>query len=146
MHDPACLLGVECWKLLQRHKVNEEVVSDLRVSINALLVSLSHSLSKNSRILSAEQEVDSCQLNIFVGAIVPVTSIDGSFSVICVDKDVFPGSSAVLRLPQTLAWDWVEGSIRLLAVANPLRWLPTVVLGVVKGLKGEPLGWRLAWS
>ena len=50
MQNAVYLLSIELWQLLLRHVVDEEVVSDLGISINALAVSLSNSLGKNSGI------------------------------------------------------------------------------------------------
>jgi len=109
-------------------------------------VGLSHPLSENSRILSVEQEVDPGQLDVFVGSVVPVASINGPFGIVVVDENGLPRSGAIFAFPETLTWDRVEGSIWLLTVSDPLCWLTAVVLRVIEGLKREPLSWRLTWS
>lgn len=68
-----------------RHVVDKEVVSYLRVGIDSFLVSLGNSLSKNPRVLSVEEEVDSCQLTVSVVLIIPVTDVDILVSVVAVN-------------------------------------------------------------
>lgn len=58
------LLSIELWQLLLRHVVDEEVVSDLGISVNALTVCLSNSLGENSGILWVEKEIDSSKFAI----------------------------------------------------------------------------------
>ena len=63
------MFSVKLRKLLLWHIVDEEIIPNLGVSVNALTMSLCDSLCKNSRVLRVEQEVDSSQLAIFFSAI-----------------------------------------------------------------------------
>lgn len=49
------LLRVKLGELKRWHVIDEEVVSDLTVSENSFLVSLSHPLSKDTRVFSVEK-------------------------------------------------------------------------------------------
>lgn len=73
MQDATHLLGIEFGKLLLRHKVNKEVISNLRVSIDTFTVSLSNTLCKNTRIFGVEEQVDSSEFNVASLTIVPVS-------------------------------------------------------------------------
>lgn len=86
MQDAADLLGIEFGEVLLGHEVDEEVVSNLRVSVNTFTVSLSHTLSKNTRIFRVEKKVDSGELNVAsLTTIVPVTCELLAFVVVRVD-------------------------------------------------------------
>jgi hypothetical protein len=54
MQNAVYLFCVKFGKLLLGHHVDKEVVTDLRVSINALRVSLSYTLSKNTWVFRIE--------------------------------------------------------------------------------------------
>ena len=84
MQDSVDLFSVKLRKLLLWHIVDEEIIPNLGVSVNALAVSLSDSLREYSRVLRVEQEVDSSQLAIFFSAI-PVACEKLTGGVICVD-------------------------------------------------------------
>ena len=52
--DSGALLSVRLRELLKRHKVDEEVVPDLGVGVDALRVRLNDSLSKDTWVLGIE--------------------------------------------------------------------------------------------
>lgn len=55
------------------HEVNEEVVSDLRVSIDTFTMSLGHTLSEDTGVFRVEEKVDSGELNVAcICTIIPV--------------------------------------------------------------------------
>ena len=72
MEDPTHLFGVELGKLLVWHVIYEKVVSDLRISINSFLMSLSHSLRKDSRVFGIEKQIYPSKFTVFI-AVVPNT-------------------------------------------------------------------------
>lgn len=85
MQDATHLLRIEFRKLLLGHKINEEVISNLRVSIDTFTVSLSNTLCKNTRIFGVEEQVDSSEFNVASLTIVPVSRELKAFIVIGVD-------------------------------------------------------------
>jgi hypothetical protein len=77
------LLGVKLWKLLNRHHVDEKIVTDLAVSVDALTVSLGNPFGKNSWVFAVEQKIDSSQLAILILVlIVPVARVNLTGGVI----------------------------------------------------------------
>jgi len=52
------LFGVQFVESLLGHAVNVEVVADLGVSVNALAVSLSDALRKDTWVLGVEEQID----------------------------------------------------------------------------------------
>ena len=139
--DTRALLSVRLRKLLKRHEVDEEVVADLRVSINALRVGLNNTLGKDARILGVEKQVDASELDVFSRAI-PVAAELFALLVVSVDEDSTPVATAILILAEALARDGLHGAIEAPTVLNPLLRQSAVVLSVVEGLKGEPLSRR----
>jgi hypothetical protein len=55
IHDSVNLLRVQLGQFLCRHIIDEKVVSNLRISIYTLLVSLSYSLGEDSGVLSIKK-------------------------------------------------------------------------------------------
>ena len=86
MEDSVNLLSVELWQFLLGHVVNKEIVSDLRISVNALTVSLCNSLGKYSGILGIKKQVDSGQLAVFFSS-VPVACVDFTLGVVGMDEN-----------------------------------------------------------
>jgi hypothetical protein len=82
LNDSMLLLRVQLRQLECGHVINEEVVSNLTISEYALLMSLSHSLGEDSRILCVEEKVYSCELAIFLSFIIPATGENVTFSFI----------------------------------------------------------------
>jgi hypothetical protein len=58
LQDAGALFGVKLSKLLARHVVDEEVVADLRIGVDALAVCLSDSLGKDAWVFGVEEQVD----------------------------------------------------------------------------------------
>lgn len=81
------LLRVKLWKLQSRHVINEEIVTDLTVSEDPLLVSLSYSLGKDTRVFSIEKQVYSSQLAVLLGFIIPKAGKNVSFFFIGIDEN-----------------------------------------------------------
>jgi hypothetical protein len=123
-----------------RHAVNEEVVADLRVGVDALGVGLGHALGENPRVLRVEEQVDPGQLTVLVLA-VPVAGVDFALSIVRMDKDVFPLGGAVLVTVETLAGNGSEIAVLVVAEGDPLLGQAAVILRVVEGLQGQPVGW-----
>ena len=144
MDDSADLLWVEFRKLLSWHVVDEEVVSDLRVSIDSLLMSLSNSLSEDSWIFRVEKEVDSSKFEVLTSHI-PVTAIDGSLLIPRFNKEWFPLVDAILIL-ESLSWNRSEVSFFIGSELNPLMREAAVVFEIIEWLKREPLSWILLTS
>ena len=92
-HDSSFLLSIKVCKFLNRHEVNEKVVSNLRISVNSLAMSLSNSLSKNSWVFRIVQKIDPAQFDIFSlfdCLRIPVSGIFLSFFIVVVDQDRAP--------------------------------------------------------
>lgn len=114
------LLWIELWKLQSGHVVDEKVITDLAVSKNALLVSLSDTLSEDSWILSVEQKVDPCEFTVLSGFVVPVASKDVSFFFISINQHRAPVTAALLVSEQTFARDGIKSSSNgIVTVLNP---------------------------
>ena len=102
---------------------------------------MNDTLSENTGILSIEQQVDACKLDILSSAI-PVAAEPLSILIVCVDEDRAPVAATLLVLAQTLAGNGPHGAILSLAVLDPLLRQSAVVLCVVEGLEGEPVSRR----
>ena len=102
-------------------------------------MSLNDSLGEDSGVLSIEEQVDSGQLNVLLGA-VPVAHELLALAIVGANEDFAPVAGTALMLAQALARDGRESAVRLVAVGDPLLWQPAVVLRVVEGLQREPVG------
>jgi len=78
--DPADLLWIKLRQFLGWHVINEEVVPDLGVGIDALLMRLGNPLSEDSRVFRVEEEVDSSEFDVLAGEI-PLSTVDLSLLV-----------------------------------------------------------------
>jgi hypothetical protein len=78
------------------------------------LVSLGHSLRKYAGILGVEQEVDTCQLHIFIGQ-VPVTAVDTSLLVVGVNEDWLPLGGVVFVPEETFGGNRSEGAFEVIS-------------------------------
>lgn len=145
LENAAHLLSVELGKILLGHIVDEEVIANLRVGIDALGVGLGDTLGKDPGVLRVEEEVDSGQLNVLVAAIVPVAGENLALIIIGLNEDGFPRAGAIVVFLKTPSWNRTERAIGLLPVGDPLAGLSAVILGVVEGLKREPVGGGLHW-
>jgi len=101
-------------------------------------------LSKDSRVLCVEEQVDPGQLAV-VSCMVPDPCEDPSFGVVVVNQDVPPGAPPFFVEEEPLARDWVEGPLLIVTVSDPLLWEAAVVLCVVEGLEGEPICLMHLW-
>jgi hypothetical protein len=142
--DSADLLWVEFRKLLSWHVVDEEVVSDLRVSIDSLLMSLGNSLSEDSWIFRVEKEVDSSKFEVLTSHI-PVTAINGSLRIPGFNKEWFPLMDTILIL-ESLSWNRSEVTFFIGSELNPLVRESAVVFEIIEWLKREPFSWILLTS
>jgi hypothetical protein len=146
VQDTTHLLGIEFGKLLLGHKVDKEVVSNLRVSIDTFRVSLGHTLGENTRIFGVEQEVDSGKLNVSCfTAIVPVAGEFLAIAVVGVDEDRSPYSTSVVVTAETLSGDGLEATIFSFSESEPFFRHAAVVLSIIKRLKGEPVSRVSRW-
>jgi hypothetical protein len=105
---------------------------------------LDHSLGKDTRVFSVEEQIDTGQLDVLLGSI-PVASELLELLLIGVDENWAPISAAIVIFAEALARNRAECAISLLAVGDPLFGQSAVVLRVIKGLKGEPVGGSLNW-
>jgi hypothetical protein len=142
--DSGALFSVRFRELLKRHEVDEEVVPDLRISIDALRMRLDHSLGEDTWVLSIEEQVDPGELNVLCRAI-PKTTELLSLLVVWVDEDGAPVATAAVVLAEAFAWNGRERAVLLGSVGDPLLGQPAVVLCVIEGLKREPVGRRGLW-
>jgi len=138
VHDAVDLLGVELWQALGRHVVNEKVVADLRVRVDALAVGLRDSLRKDPGVLGVKQQVDARQLGVLLEA-VPVAREHLAFGVVGVHEHGPPLAAAVLVLEQALARNRREVAVSVKAERNPLFRQAAVVLSVVERLQRQPV-------
>lgn len=142
--DSADLLWVEFRKLLSWHVVDEEVVSDLRVSIDSLLMSLGNSLGEDSWIFRVEKEVDSSKFEVLTSHI-PVTAINGSLLIPGFNQEWFPLMDTILIL-ESLSWNRSEVTFFIGSELNPLMREAAVVFEIIEWLKREPFSWILLTS
>lgn len=138
MHDAVDLLGVKLWQALGRHVVNEKVVPDLRVRVDALAVGLRDSLREDPGVLGVEQQVDPRQLGVLLEA-VPVAREHFAFAVVGVHEHGAPLAAAVLVFEQALARNRREVAVSVEAERNPLFRQAAVVLSVVERLQRQPV-------
>ena len=143
--DAATLLSVRLRQLLKRHEVDEEVVADLRVSVDALGMGLNDTLSKDTWVLSIEEQVDAGELNVLVST-VPITSEPLRLLDVVMDEDWLPVATAVGVAIETFAWNGHKGAVRLVSIGDPLLRQAAIVLCVVEGLQREPVGVGLDWA
>lgn len=100
---------------------------------------LDNALGEDTGILGVEEQVDAGELNVLLGS-VPISGELLRGRVVVADEDWAPVTTAVFVLTETLSWNGSEGAIELGSVADPLFGESTVVLSVVEGLEGEPVG------
>ena len=98
------LLCIQFRYLVGWHIVNEVVISDERISISSLFISISYPLSKNSWILSIEQDINSCQFAALFRTVPYSLELVGN-RVIRLNQDSPPIVLSVLVLPQSLSND-----------------------------------------
>lgn len=127
------MLSVRLGQLFERHEVDEEVVADLRVGVDALSVGLDNALGEDTRVLSIEEKIDSGKLDVLHRS-VPMSTELFSLLVIGANEHLAPVSAARVVLAETLAWDGDHCAIRVPSVGDPLLGQPAVVLGVVERL------------
>ena len=109
--NAGALLVVKLSKLLARHVVDEEVVADLRIGVDALAVSLSDSLGEDAWVLGVEEQVDPGELDVLLLTFdlrVPVAGVDLALLIIAVDEDCAPVANSFRVLVETLSWNWEE--------------------------------------
>lgn len=100
------------------HHVNEEVVADLRIGIDALGVSLSDSLSENAGVFRVEKQVDASQFGVLTASVtiaVPVASVHLAVLLIRVDKDGAPFAGTIGELAETSSRNRLEVSLLVVA-------------------------------
>ena len=105
---------------------------------------LDNSLGKYTRVLGVEEQVDTGQLDVLLGSI-PVASELLKLLLVGVDENWAPIATTMVVFAEALAWNGAKGAISQLAVGDPLLGQSTVVLRVIEGLKGEPVGGSLNW-
>lgn len=142
--DSTDLLWVEFREILDWHIVDEEVISDLRISKNSFLVCLGNSLGKDPWVLGIEKEVDSGEFNVFSSHI-PLTAVDSSFIIPGLDKNSFPFTNVAVSSEKTLGWNGSEISLFVNTKINPFRWESAVVLEIIEWFKWEPVGLIWLW-
>ena len=116
-----------------RHVIDEEVVSDLGISINPLAVSLSNSLSKYSGVFRIKKKIDSSELAILFSAI-PITSIKLPLFIICVNQNSAPFSFAIWELEKAFAWNRGEVTLLIITKRDPFLRKTAIIFSIVKRL------------
>jgi hypothetical protein len=106
------LLSVKFGEALLGHIVDEEVVANLGVGINALAVGLCNSLGKNTGIFGVVKQVDSGKLGVLVET-VPVAGENFTLNVVGVDKNGLPFTTAIFIFKEALAGNWSKVALSI---------------------------------